>query len=152
MASVISDDIEEFILSIFGEDESVQLSRNELANYFAVSPSQINYVLDTRFNIDKGYVKESKRGGGGFITLVRIPFSKENTLSQLIVNIKEMRVLSFNKAKTVVERLLREGIVTNNEAKIIISAIKDSALKGSMDVDLVRKNVFEEILIGLMRR
>ena len=66
MAS-ISDEIEQFILSVLSDDESVKLSRNDLAHYFSVAPSQINYVLATRFNFDKGYIIESKRGGDGCI-------------------------------------------------------------------------------------
>ena len=63
--SNLSDIIEEFILNTIGSDDTLNLSRNELANFFNVSPSQINYVLSTRFTIDRGYLTESKRGGGG---------------------------------------------------------------------------------------
>lgn len=55
----VSDEIEQFILSIFSDD-SLKLSRNDLAHYFSVAPSQINYVLSTRFNLDKGYVIDRK--------------------------------------------------------------------------------------------
>ncbi|MGN1208056.1 MAG: CtsR family transcriptional regulator, partial [Christensenellales bacterium] len=68
----VSDIIEEFILSTIGDEQSLNLSRNELANFFNVSPSQINYVLSTRFTLDRGYQTESKRGGGGYIVLKRI--------------------------------------------------------------------------------
>ena len=64
----ISDIIEDFILKNFIED-SVQLSRNEMAKYFQVSPSQINYVISTRFTTSKGFDIESKRGGDGYKNL-----------------------------------------------------------------------------------
>ena len=68
MAS-ISDIIEKFILDNLGESDEIDISRNELANFFSCAPSQINYVLETRFTVDRGFVKESKRGGGGFVII-----------------------------------------------------------------------------------
>ena len=70
--AILSDSIEQFIKSLLEEyDEMIELQRNELANYFSCAPSQINYVLATRFSPEKGYYVESKRGGGGHIKLVR---------------------------------------------------------------------------------
>ena len=66
----ISDVIEQFLLDSLGEDDSLELSRNELANYFSCAPSQINYVLATRFTPDRGYAIISKRGGGGGIRVI----------------------------------------------------------------------------------
>ena len=66
----LSDLIEAFLLRTQGEDDMLQISRNELANYFSVAPSQINYVLSTRFTPDRGYTVESRRGGGGCVTVV----------------------------------------------------------------------------------
>ncbi len=91
----LSDEIEQFILSIFTDDDRLKLSRNDLAHYFSVAPSQINYVLSTRFNLDKGYVIESRRGGGGFITIVRINENK--------------RSLQFCKSLTALRRFLSTG-------------------------------------------
>ncbi len=148
----ISDSIEKFILSFFDDgDDSVQLSRNELAHYFNVSPSQINYVLTTRFGVDRGYYVESRRGGGGFIMLVRLSQDKEDLLPALVRELDETNELTFNKAADVVDRLEREDIITSAEADIIKSAISDKALQ-SVAVENLRKNVFREILIALIRR
>ena len=148
----ISDSIEKFILSFFDDgDDSVQLSRNELAHYFNVSPSQINYVLTTRFGVDRGYYVESRRGGGGFIMLVRLSQGKEDLLPALVRELDETNELTFNKAADVVDRLEREDIITSAEADIIKSAISDKALQ-SVAVENLRKNVFREILIALIRR
>ena len=67
----VSDIIEEFILSTMGNSDDINLSRNELAGFFNCAPSQINYVLTTRFNLNRGYVIQSQRGGGGFIKIVK---------------------------------------------------------------------------------
>lgn len=147
----ISDTIEEFIKSFFGEGDSIQLSRNDLAHYFGVSPSQINYVLTTRFSVDKGYVIESKRGGGGCITVAKIVGTKDDLLPELLKQIDEMDSLTYNRAVGVADRLSRDGILTDGESAIIKSALSDRALAAPM-AEKLRKNVFKEILIGLIRR
>ena len=152
MASNISNAIEQFILSVIGEDESIQLSRNELANYFSVSPSQINYVLETRFNLDKGYIIESRRGGGGYVTVLKIPYSQDETIPLMLKEIEGVNHLTYNKASDMIDRLLREDIISENEATIIKSAISAKALAGPIKTNDIRKNVFKEILVGLMRR
>ena len=81
----LSDSIETFIKALLAEDEqSVELKRNELAEYFGCAPSQINYVLATRFTLDDGYVIESRRGGGGYIRIVRVMSSDHQQLMYLI--------------------------------------------------------------------
>ena len=79
MAS-ISDVIEQFILQALADDDLLQLSRNDLATFFSCAPSQINYVLSTRFTPEKGFMIESKRGGGGCINLIRLNDEKANVL------------------------------------------------------------------------
>lgn len=148
----ISDTIEQFILSVIGDDDTIRLSRNELANYFSVAPSQINYVLATRFNLDKGYVIESKRGGGGFITLVRLQSPKDALIPQLLKELDGVTDLTCNRACHIIERLQRDGIVTPSEAQIMASAIGDRALAMPCKSEGLRKNIMKEILIGLLRR
>ena len=148
----VSDEIEQFILSIFTDDDRLKLSRNDLAHYFSVAPSQINYVLSTRFNLDKGYVIESKRGGGGFITIVRISENRGDTLSTILQEVDGIDALSFNRANCFLQRLEREEIVTERESNIIRDAISDKAIGIAPNSANVRKSVFKEILIGLIRR
>ncbi|MDE5654318.1 MAG: CtsR family transcriptional regulator [Clostridia bacterium] len=148
----LSDEIEQFILSIFTDDDRLKLSRNDLAHYFSVAPSQINYVLSTRFNLDKGYVIESKRGGGGFITIVRINENRQDTLSTILQELDGIEALSFNRADCFLQRLEREKIITDKEREIIQSAISDKALGVITNSATARKNVFKEIMIGLIRR
>ena len=69
----LSDTIESFIKEMMRQEEQgVELKRNELAEYFGCAPSQINYVLSTRFTPDAGYMVESRRGGGGYIRIVQV--------------------------------------------------------------------------------
>ena len=148
----LSDEIEQFILSIFTDEDRLKLSRNDLAHYFSVAPSQINYVLSTRFNLDKGYVIESKRGGGGFITIVRINENNQDALSTVLQELDGIEALSYNRANCFLQRLEREEIITAQESDIIKCAISDKALGVITNSATARKNVFKEILIGLIRR
>lgn len=148
----VSNIIEQFILSVIGDESSIQISRNELANYFSVAPSQINYVLSTRFCLDKGYIVESRRGGGGFISVVRISQEENEILPALVKQIDDMEVLTYNKAVDMVDRLEHESIVSEEEGKIIKSAISDKALSAPIQSERLRKNVFKEIIVGLMKR
>ena len=81
----LSDTIESFIKELLSQNETeVELKRNELAEYFGCAPSQINYVLATRFTPDHGYVIESRRGGGGYIRIMRVVKSGSQHLLYLI--------------------------------------------------------------------
>ena len=81
----LSDSIEHFIKTMLSEESTeVELKRNELAEYFGCAPSQINYVLATRFSPDHGYLTESRRGGGGYIRIVRVVESGSQRLMYLI--------------------------------------------------------------------
>jgi transcriptional regulator of stress and heat shock response len=152
MASNISNVIEEFIKSIFGDDEQVQLSRNDLANYFSVAPSQINYVLTTRFGTDKGYVIESRRGGGGYVTIIKLSSNPDELLPQIIKEVDELPELTYQKACNILERMVREDVIDEKESNLIKSAISDKALAVPLKANGLRKNIFKEIIFGLMRR
>ncbi|MDE7164453.1 MAG: CtsR family transcriptional regulator [Clostridiales bacterium] len=123
----VSDIIEKFLLDTLGDELSVNFNRNELATYFAVAPSQINYVLSTRFTPERGYIIESRRGGGGYITLIRVSQNVDDVLSGYID-----RTLSdgidYGKACQILERLTVDGIFTESEAQLIKAAISDKAL------------------------
>ena len=152
MALNISNIIEEFIKSTLGEEEKLELSRNDLANYFSVAPSQINYVLTTRFNVDRGYVVESKRGGGGSVTIIRISQDESEIIPAIIKEIDSAPDLTFNKAVDILQGLVARGIITKDEAIIIKSSISDKALSTPTKCEGLRKNIFKEILLGIMRR
>ena len=86
----LSDAIEKFIKAMLTQDEQeIELKRNELAQYFNCAPSQINYVLATRFTPDHGYIIESRRGGGGYIRIFRM---EHDTSQQLIYLLHEREI------------------------------------------------------------
>lgn len=147
----ISNLIEEFIKSLMGECETINISRNELAQYFDCAPSQINYVLATRFSFDRGFLIESRRGGGGFITLIRVsPSGKE-----LLKRLDEYTLsegITYQKAVQIIKMLIDEDIINPREAVIIKSAVTDKALLVPTDCkEILRSNILKSILTGIFK-
>lgn len=147
----ISTEIEQFILQVLGGSDEITLSRSELAQYFSVAPSQINYVLATRFTLSRGFIVRSKRGGGGGITLVRIAADGDLVASQL-KEVSEADELPENRARDMAERLHAQKAVTDRELALILASVSESALKGAKESGTLRRNIYKEILIALMRK
>ena len=124
----LSDAIEQFIKELLSEESTeVELKRNELAEYFGCAPSQINYVLATRFSPDHGYVTESRRGGGGYIRIVRVVQSGSQRIMYL-VNDRIGDSLEEDECLRLISQLKEQGIVTADEAALMASAISTRAL------------------------
>ena len=81
----LSDSIEQFIKELMDEGSQIEVRRNELAQHFGCAPSQINYVLATRFSVDHGYIIESRRGGGGYVRIVRMRERGEGNLLNMLL-------------------------------------------------------------------
>ena len=124
----LSDSIESFIKTLLNEESTeVELKRNELAEYFGCAPSQINYVLATRFSPDHGYLTESRRGGGGYIRIVRVVQSGSQRLMYL-VNERIGDSLEEDECQRLISQLKEQRIVTADEASLMGSAISTRAL------------------------
>ena len=123
----VSDIVERFLLDTLGDELSVNFNRNELAAYFSVAPSQINYVLSTRFTPERGYITESRRGGGGSITLIRVSENVDDVLLRYIDETLSDGI-EYGKACQILERLTVDGVYTKSEAQLIKAAISDKAL------------------------
>ena len=109
----ISDIIEQFILKSLGDDGVIEISRNDLASFFSCVPSQINYVLETRFTMDRGFIKESRRGGGGYIRISKVPINEDTYVNSLIMeSIGEE--LTEKRANQILDKLqdkLNRGVI-----------------------------------------
>ena len=124
----LSDSIEQFIKELLNEEATeVELKRNELAEYFGCAPSQINYVLATRFSPDHGYLTESRRGGGGYIRIVRVVQTGSQRLMYL-VNDRIGESLGEEECVRLISQLKEQRIVTADEASLMASAISTRAL------------------------
>ncbi len=146
----LSDIIEQFILSALDYNESVEIGRNDLADHFSVAPSQINYVLSTRFTNDRGFDVTSKRGGGGSITIAKL---SDNCLEYIDILMQERQSISYKAGVQLLERLQRRNIITQSELAIIQVVISDKALKNPFQLsDRIRLQVLREILIKLINK
>ena len=124
----LSDSIEQFIKDLLSQESAeVELKRNELAEYFGCAPSQINYVLATRFSPDHGYLTESRRGGGGYIRIVRVVQSGSQRLMYL-VNDRIGDSVTEEECVRLISQLKEQRIVTADEASLMASAVSTRAL------------------------
>lgn len=148
----ISDIIEEFINELIEEAEgTIEIGRNELAGYFNCAPSQINYVLTTRFTSDRGYCIESRRGGGGFIKISKIDIDKHEYLKNILS--KELgEDLNKESAFRFIEAMYKEGLLDEKIMNIIKSAVDDSTLSLIPKPlrDIVRAEIFKAMIVSAL--
>ena len=145
----ISDIIEQFIRESLEEDNSIYLQRNELASRFGCVPSQINYVISTRFTNERGYIVESRRGGGGGITIKKITLNDANPIMHIVNSVGEH--LDYSTAKVLVTNLADYGVISKREAVLICSAMTDKVLNLPNSVSTkLRAAMFKSMLINLL--
>ena len=146
----ISDVIEEFIKDLLkDENEYVEIQRNELAQYFNCVPSQINYVISTRFKPSQGYYVESKRGGGGHIKIKKINTTKSNYLMHIITSMDSS--LTAQDIDIFISNFLSYNIISELEAKLLKVATSDNVLIIPKQYrDELRANIFKNMLLNLV--
>jgi transcriptional regulator CtsR len=147
----LSDSIEQFIKEMMEGGAQIELRRNELAQHFGCAPSQINYVLATRFTVDHGYIIESRRGGGGYIRIVRMcERSSENLLSALIERIGN--AIDEDSSVAIIMHLLDRKLVTPNEARIMRAAVGRNALALPVSAkDILRAAVLRNMIVQIFK-
>ena len=146
----ISDIIEDFIKDLFEEDQSdfIEIQRNELAEHFNCVPSQINYVISTRFKPSQGYYVESKRGGGGNIKIKRINNTKSDYIMHIINNVENS--ITSSEIDILLSDFLTYNIITPDQAKLLKVATNDNVLKLPNELkDEVRARLFKNMLLNI---
>lgn len=149
----ISDIIEEFLKELIKNSENgiIEIGRNDLAQKFSCAPSQINYVLSTRFSSSNGYYIESRRGGSGYIKITTL--SKEDEFIESVIDFLKMNGTTFNEVNRIIDRIYDMNLITLRERLMILHALNDSALmiSDSKERDFLRSNILINILISLRR-
>ena len=144
----VSDIIEEFIKELFNDEEEIEIQRNDLAQKFNCVPSQINYVISTRFKPSQGYYVESRRGGGGHITIKKVSNTKSDYIMHIINNIG--KTITTNDIDILISDFLTYNIITSQEAKLLKVATSDNVLKLDKDIkDEVRARIFKNMLLNI---
>lgn len=148
MSHNITDHIEQYLKRILHKNgkNMIEIKRNEIAEQFQCVPSQINYVINTRFTEERGYMIESKRGGGGYIRIIRIKHQNESKLIDSIIELIKPKVTQ-QSALDIIERLYDKKVITEREAKIMSHAIDREVL--AFDIPL-RDEVRSRILCAML--
>lgn len=146
----MSDMIEEFIKELFSEDdEYIEIQRNDLAEHFNCVPSQINYVISTRFKPSQGYYVESRRGGGGYIKIKKVNMAKNNYLMHIIASLDDK--ITSGEVDIFLSNFLSYKIISEKEAKLLKVATSDNILSlVHENRDKVRANIFKNMLLNLI--
>ncbi len=146
----LSDIIEEYIKSIINDEDMVELNRNDLANKFNCVPSQINYVISTRFIPELGFYVESRRGGGGYIRIIKRDLSKDENISEIIDKIGDK--LSQSVVDVYLNEFISYNILDEKTAKLIRIAVSDRSLAkvDKINRDYVRADIFKCLMINLL--
>ena len=145
----ISDIIEQYLKQVIdlSNNNVIEIKRNEIADRFDCVPSQINYVMNTRFTLERGFLVESKRGGGGYIRIIKVKLHDDIDIINQMLHMIEHSIAQGN-AESIIIRLVEEGIVTSREAKLMLSVLDRSVL--SMDLP-VRDELRARILCAMLR-
>ncbi|MBS7575955.1 MULTISPECIES: CtsR family transcriptional regulator [unclassified Enterococcus] len=140
-----SDMIEKYLKELLEDAGVIEIKRNELSIQFDVVPSQINYVIKTRFNIEQGYEVESKRGGGGYIRIVKIKLTDASSfLRQLIHYVGDQ--ISEKNSYELIQRLFDDGIITQREANLVLAMVSESTFKDFSDANKARAKILRAFL------
>ncbi|ADU28375.1 CtsR family transcriptional regulator [Evansella cellulosilytica] len=147
----ISDIIEDYLKQIIehSKNELIEIKRSELAERFECVPSQINYVISTRFTIEKGYMVESKRGGGGYIRISKVKLNDKNELIDKLVEITGSQI-SQHSAISIISRLYEEEVITKREANLMLSVIDRSIISLTLPLrDEMRARILKAMISTL---
>lgn len=137
----LSDEIEFYIKKSFKSNNQIELSRQDIANYFQCVPSQINYVLKTRFTIEKGYIVDSKRGGGGYIRITKVDQCNIEQVDRLLIKVPNE--LTFDECKKIVQYLYELNIIKYKDSEMFLGLVSN---------DILFYNNSDEIRANMMKR
>lgn len=144
----ISDIIEGYLKQVLelGGEGHIEIKRSEVADKFQCVPSQINYVINTRFTAERGYLVESKRGGGGYIRILRVRANSQiDLIDEMLFQIENGA--SQTMAEDLVYRLIDEQVISKREAKLMLAAVDRSTLDVQLPLrDTIRTKILRAML------
>ena len=151
--STLASRIERYIKDMMdaAERNTLELKRKDLADVFSCVPSQINYVLETRFRDEQGYHVISRRGAGGYFQIIRLDVDDNKEIKDLIAAVSETE-MDYKKAEALLGRLLEEDVIDRNEYMLIMAMISPGSLAAAGDAaGRVRAGIMKNVLITLLR-
>lgn len=148
----MSDLVAQYILEMLEEQNgSAEIQRNELAGSLGCVPSQINYVITSRFTAEQGYMVESRRGGGGYIRISRVNMDRGTAIMHIINSVGQM--LDKATAEAMLNNMMQRQMLELQSAKLIASALSDRTLCHIEQEkrDVIRADLFKNMLLTLGR-
>ena len=146
----LSNHIEDYLRALLLEREGqIEIKRNVLAEHFNCAPSQINYVLTTRFTPVQGFFVESRRGGGGFIRIVQVEIKSDAEFYDRLTEAVG-KSITQSKANQILDTLQEMDYMTENERHLLGLTLSDRALAAAGDKrNGVRADLLQNILLGI---
>jgi len=144
----ISDHVANYILQMLNETDGIaEIQRNELASILGCVPSQINYVITSRFTPEQGYIVESRRGGGGYIRIIRRRMTKSDMIMHLVNGIGAQ--LDAASARAILRNLVETGTAPESDAALMAAALSEKALRAAPIEyrDQLRAAIFKNMLL-----
>lgn len=146
--------IEEFLLKLLeeGKEGMIEIGRNDLAQRFDCAPSQINYVLTTRFTPYNGYYIESRRGGSGYIRIIRLQKEQEDLVQEVLDEVVGEEI-TMDKARHVLEAFVKRDMLSARERSLLLLALADRALAQVpvADRNRVRAGILKNTFVLFLR-
>ena len=145
----ISDTIADFINELLRDKSSTEVQRAELASRFNCVPSQINYVISTRFSPERGYIVESRRGGGGYIRIIRVMPEPGDVLMHTVNAVGSET--DVRTAAALVSNAVSAGAIPEGAARLILAAVGDAALRPVRpeERDAARASILKQMLLRI---
>ena len=146
----ISDLVARYIMDMLDENEGgAEIRRNELAETIGCVPSQINYVITSRFTPEQGYIVESRRGGGGYIRITRVSMDKHSAIMHIISSIGDS--IDAKSSQGLISELVNRGLINMQTAKLLTAAVTDRPYQGIPQEyrDNVRAGILKSLLLNI---
>lgn len=144
----ISDHVAAYIMELLqNANGSAEIQRNELAGLLGCVPSQINYVITSRFTPEQGYIVESRRGGGGYIRITRRQISKNDMIMHIVNSVGDS--LDAGSARAMLNNMLESKILSEETARLVSVAVSDQTLSVAPKEmrNQLRASIFKNILL-----
>lgn len=147
----LSKEIADLIVQMLGDTGTAEIRRNDLAEQIGCVPSQINYVLSSRFTPENGYIVESRRGGGGYIKITRATYNYETLKMHLINSIGDK--IDEKACRANLQNLHARGLLSDEEVSVMYAALRDNTYRDLSPAarDRVRASVFKQMLLATMQ-
>ncbi len=148
----LSNDIAKMLLEMLEDDGMAEIQRNEFAQSIGCVPSQINYVISSRFTPEQGYIVESRRGGGGYIKITRVKLDKPSLIMHTVNCIGDS--MDYATCHANVMNLLHNGSIDSYSARLILAATGENSLRTlpSPIKERIRASIFKQMLITIHRK